>query len=372
MPAIRKILITTPWFSPAFRAGGPVQSVINMVNNFKNDVAYYILTGNTDLNGEELNVKEDEWIGYNDITRVMYLRKDKRSKKIIAEVEKIQPDSIFIIGVYDWCFNVVPLYFIKNKRKIISARGMLMPGALRQKPLKKKMYFLGWKLFGLQKKGSFHATSEAEAAAITDMFGRDAKIQVAANYPRFFSLLPGEQKRAGVLNLASIALISPMKNHALVLEALLQCKMNIVYDIYGPVKDAGYFEICKKLIAQMPANVQVTIHGEILPDAVESSLAACHVFIQPSKSENYAHAIIEALSAGRPVITSRFTSWNDLAETRAGMNVELNTAAILFAIEKFALMTGPEFAEWQQGAFYYSRKAVNIKAIHRQYEKLFF
>ena len=46
-----KIFITIPWFLPAFRAGGPIQSIANLVKEFNEDVEYFIFCGDTDLNG---------------------------------------------------------------------------------------------------------------------------------------------------------------------------------------------------------------------------------------------------------------------------------------------------------------------------------
>jgi hypothetical protein len=60
--ASKKIFITIPWFLPAFRAGGPIQSVANLVKEFREGVEYFIFCGDTDLNSSGLdNVETDEW-----------------------------------------------------------------------------------------------------------------------------------------------------------------------------------------------------------------------------------------------------------------------------------------------------------------------
>ena len=53
-------------------------------------------------------------------------------------------------------------------------------------------------------------------------------------------------------------------------------------------------------------------------------LQAAQVFILPSKSGNFGHAIYEALSGGRPVITSHHTPCNELQESKAGINVSID------------------------------------------------
>ena len=37
--APKKIFITIPWFLPAFRAGGPIQSVANLVKEYEDGVS---------------------------------------------------------------------------------------------------------------------------------------------------------------------------------------------------------------------------------------------------------------------------------------------------------------------------------------------
>ncbi len=122
----------------------------------------------------------------------------------------------------------------------------------------------------------------------------------------------------------------------------------------------------------MPANITVNYHGDIAPDKIVDALAGNHVFILPSKSENFGHAIYEALSAGRPVITSYATPWNNLEMAKAGMNVSTDDIIdIVNAIEFFAGMGQEELEEWSGGARKYAEGTVDVEAIKRQYEEMF-
>jgi len=97
-----------------------------------------------------------------------------------------------------------------------------------------------------------------------------------------------------------------------------------------------------------------------------------HVFILPSKSENYGHAIIEALSAGRPVITSHATPWNNLETAKAGMNVSTDDIIDLVnAIDNFVGMGKEELEEWSVGAAGYAMKSVDVEKTRKEYEMMF-
>jgi len=316
-----KIFITIPWFLPAFRAGGPVQSIANLVKEFNEEVEYFIFCGDTDLNGAELeNITTGEWVRYNDHAWVWYSEPVKISDTMVKQVEIIKPGILYIIGIFSWHFNIVPLLFCKAPKKILSTRGMLHPGALSQKKWKKKIYLQLFKLLEYHHKVLFHATDEEEHKYIRKYFGEAATIFTAGNFPNKMTVLPVAPKEPGFLKLTSIALISPMKNILVVLQALEKLEANIQYDIYGPVKDKEYWERCKEKMKILRSNIRVNYHKEIEPQRVKEVLLDTHVFILPSKSENFGHAIYEALSAGRPVITSRNTPWNQLRESGAGIN----------------------------------------------------
>ncbi|MGN6605074.1 MAG: glycosyltransferase [Ginsengibacter sp.] len=371
---MKKIFITIPWFVPAFRAGGPVQSMDNLVKEFNEGVEYYVYCGDTDLNGAELeNITTNAWVPYNEWTKVWYARPEKRSETLLKLVEKIQPDILFIIGIFSWHFNIVPVIYCKSQRKILSTRGMLHPGALSQKKWKKKIFLELFKMLDYPFKVDFHATDEEEAGFIRSYFGEPAKVFVAKNFPTKVGLLPMPEKEPGQLKMATVAIISPMKNILLVLEALQNMTDNIEYDIYGPIKDEDYWDLCKEQMRKLPRNISVLYHKEIEPSKVKEVLQETHVFVLPSKSENFGHALYEALSAGRPLITSFTTPWKGLLEAKAGLNVSENdVAALENAIHFFAQMSGEELQKWSEAAHAYAERKVDVEEIRGEYGSLFF
>jgi glycosyltransferase involved in cell wall biosynthesis len=368
-----KIFITIPWFLPAFRAGGPVQSVANLVSEFNEGVEYLIFCGDVDLNGAGLqNIAANQWTQFNDHTRVWYAGPEKISDTLVKLVEKEKPDLLFIIGMFSWHYNIVPLMFCKGTKKILSTRGMLHPGALAQKKWKKRVYLQLFKLLEYQYKVSFHATDEEEAGFIRKFFGEVAKIFVAGNFPNKISPLPVAPKEKGRLTLVTIALISPMKNIRLVLEALGSVTADVQYDIYGPLKDEEYWETCSEKIKLLPGNVKVTYKNALEPANIRNALGESHVFILPSKSENFGHALYEALSAGRPVITSHFTPWKNLKEQFAGLNVAIdNREELSRTISFFAEMDQTEMEKWSRGATHYADSAIDSEKILEDHRVMF-
>lgn len=371
-PIKKKIFITIPWFLPAFRAGGPIRSIANLVDQF-DTVEYWIFTSDHDVTGIGLaNVDTGQWTDYNAHTKVWYAKKGRTSQQLTRQVEIIQPDVIFMVGLYSWYFTMVPLLFCKAPGKILSVRGMLHPGALGQKNSKKKLYIRALKLFGLHNKVWFHATDAEEKAYIQDQFGQKARVEIAGNIPIQSSFTSINPKVRGELKLVTLALISPMKNILAVLKALRIVKARVSYEIYGAIKHDEYWEQCRAEIRRLPDHIAVDYKGVIPFTLTGSALISNHVFIMPSESENFGHAIYESLGCGRPVITSLNTPWNHLRERCAGINVDpKDTNQIAEAINYFAMMDEETLEVWSKNAVDYSNEKFDLQKTLKDYERMF-
>ena len=248
-----KLLICYSYFLPAFKAGGPIQSIANLIRNLQEDFDIYVMTSNLEFGCDDLlTVPPNEWVDFEqNKAKVMYLSPENQSFFFIKKMlQQVQPDKIFVNGVYSLPFTWIPALLYPAKT-IIHVRGMMHPGALNQKSLKKRLFLAGVKSLGIHLKVTFCVSDEKEAQFTKAVFGEKVKVQIAQNFPASFEALPALQKEVGEIKLVSIALISPMKNHALVLEALQQVKSKVVWDIYGPIKDQKYWEQCKKIILSL-------------------------------------------------------------------------------------------------------------------------
>lgn len=367
-----KILITIPWFLPAYRAGGPIRSIANLVDNYKN-AEFYIFTGDTDITGAALEgVETGKWLAWNDHTYIWYADHDKISHELTGQAARLKPDIIFITGLYSWHFSIVPLLFCRAPKKIISVRGMLHPGALAQKKWKKKIFLTIFKLLEYNHRVFFHATDEDEMQYIKLSLGEVARVYIAGNFPTRIGKQPTLEKISGSLKLATIALISPMKNILKVLDELRNVDGKVEYNIYGSIRDEDYWDECKKVIAELPANISVSYHQSVSPDQVASVLAEHHVMILPSESENFGHAIYESLSAGRPVITSLATPFNGLKAAKAGVNVDPGQVySIRDAVQFFVGMKESEWSKWSAGAHQYGEAYFNSDRLLSEYREMF-
>lgn len=374
----KRVLVFYDHFYPAYKAGGPVQSIVNLVRNLHEEYEFGIVCKPHELNDRALltGIHMNQWTNWERKAQVYYWSYGWSNRAALKQlIHEFHPDIVFINGIYSPFFNILPLiYSLQLKLKVVlSARGMLHEGALAQKGLKKKLFFSLFKFFKTEQKLTWHATDQKEAHIIQSYFGSGCKIAVAGNYPNKVTAADPPVKQEGSLILGTIALISPMKNHAAVLEVLKLAKGDITWHVFGPVKDEAYWTKCKAQIKTLPGNIRVVEHGEVNPLQIPKALAAIQVFILPSESENFGHAIVEALSAGRPVITTDTTPFKQLQEAGAGYTIRYTHLQedMAAAVSFFAAMSNETYQQYQQQAKTYISNRLSADELKQQYAYLF-
>ena len=377
-----KIFIIYDHFLPAWKAGGPIRSIAQLIDQMSDEFTFYVLTSAYDHREEDIlyNIQKDEWSNWKNQASVYYQTNRKPSiSQISSIIKEIQPDIIFINGLFSPVYNIKALIaaqrFLRqchNAKIILSPRGMLHTGALSQKKLKKNMFLYIFNLIGLYKNIIWHATDEKEVHFIRNKF-INSQIELAGNFPKISAPLISPYKNKGELSLGTLALISPMKNHLEILTALVSVQYKVVWHIFGPIKDQDYWDLCNEVNKQLPDNIEVVYHGAIPPAQVSTALEKIQVFILPSKSENFGHAIFEALSAGKPVITTNTTPFTDLNQKKAGYTLSIHNlqSQLIQTIHDFAQMDQETFSQYQKNAIQYANRFINVEKLKIQYRTMF-
>ena len=112
----------------------------------------------------------------------------------------------------------------------------------------------------------------------------------------------------------------------------------IYLDIYGYIYDEKYFQKCKKYFHVLKKkNIILKYCGHINPTNKKKVFSKYLVLIHPSKNENFGHVIIEALSFGLNVITSKNTFFSDLNKNNCGFNINFSDKNYLFKVLNYYL-----------------------------------
>ncbi len=384
LSAIKKtILIFYDYFLPGFKAGGPVQSLANLIIALQDEYQFFVITSAYDLGAvvPYATIQTNQWnsllIGDNKIQT--WYADSKINYTAYAEIIKsIETDFVFFNCMYSYRFFLYPLL---NKKKlfkghtkfIISPRGILQPGSLAVKSGKKKVYLFLLKQIMLLRNCSWHATGMEEVVAIQKHFGKKASIQNLSNIPKVpLATLQISNKQENILRLVHLSLIAPVKNIKTLIQILAVCKQNILLDIYGPVKDEKYWQDCKHALLLLPANIIVAYKGDLQPNNVQQTLQEYDSLISLTTGENFGHALFESLSVGRPIITSYFTPWNNLEEQHAGWNVDINDKkSIADLLDGLAAKPNEEWQLYCKRAHQLAVKYFEEQNFEEEYRKLF-
>jgi glycosyltransferase involved in cell wall biosynthesis len=354
MSGTERVLIFIDHFLPGYKAGGPVRSIANMIQHLKGRYEFRVITSDREYMEETPyeGIPKNEWV-HGDPCPILYATPSAQNGKMWRKlIREWGPDTVYTNGIYSYRFSILPLLALRGMserpRTVLAPRGMLAPGAMSVKPLKKRAFLKLARILGLFRGIVLHATTDQEAREVRRWIGT-RELHVVSNLPPAVkpSEDPGVEKEAGRLDLISIARIAPEKNTLGLLESLAESDLaGIRLDLYGPVYDEGYWEKCERAIERMPEGIEVRHRSGISPERAADEIRAHHAFVLLTKGENFGHAILEALLAGRPVILSDRTPWQDVEEKGVGELLTLeDKKGHQEVLKRFRDLSSDEFQE---------------------------
>ena len=376
------ILIFIDWYLPGYKAGGPVRSMANLVDHLEDEVEFLIVTRNTDYMSDKPypDISPDRWTDYGKNARVHYISKNNLSIKNLKEIVRKTPhDLLYINGFFSFYFSILPVWLgkkISRKPVILAPRGMLGSGAISVKPFRKRIFLVLVRLLKIYRPVFFHATNPQEVTDIQYRIDKKVKITVAPNLPGRIQdsrFKIQEKKDPGKLKLVSVARIAPEKNTLYAIERLTEeYNGQITFDLYGTIYNKSYFEKCKASSRQPATGSQINFKGPIHPDEIYNTLTEYDFLFMPSRGENFGHIILEAMTAGLPVIISNRTPWRNLEENGVGWDIALdNQLRFHEIIQKCVDMSQEEYVELSKAAFNFANDYMNNPEIIEASKQLF-
>ncbi len=343
-----KVLITIDWYYPAYRAGGPVTSVFNLVNALKDEFDFWVLTSNKDYGNVDLAVPVNTWVNIAERHHVFYA---SSLSAYLGQLKSVDFDVLVVNGIYSWKFSVLPVLLWRSYGKIIFPRGMLSQHSLSLKSHRKKIFLFLAKMLTFYKNTCFVASSAAEQEEIKRIFpGKNVfMLENFVTLPEFHYPI---EKKKGILRLFSLGRLSPVKNYEFAMEVMSRIiRGKIIWDIYGGVENEDYFRKLKNKAAYMPASVDINFKGNVSPDELPKTISQYHFLFLPTRGENFGHAIYETLAAARPVIISNRTPWSQIPQKKAIWDYPLEIEPFVDAIYKAMDMSQENFNELCYAAF---------------------
>ena len=303
---MNKILVLSPWFVPAWEAGGTAVAAYNTAKILK-DLGYEVLVYTTRENGRKKLVNSG--LGYvGDIPTVYFnysslLKGSAWSPSMLYRlIRTIRGFDVVHINGVRTAYELVVL--ILKQTGFFKGEIIITPhAALRRDWLSSigntfLSNYYTTKISRLYSKCTLHFLSQQE------MIDSPVLAKKAVVIPNFIERVQVEElkttKRGSFL---MICRVHPQKNIVRAIELISQ-EENSILDIYGPIGDITYYRALKKIIEERRLVNRVRFMGVIENTRLGEIFSDYYAFILSSDVEGVSMSLLEASSAGIPTLYS--------------------------------------------------------------------
>lgn len=372
------VLILVDWFTPGFRAGGPIRSVSNLVESMQSNFNFFIITSNKDLGAvSPYDVEPNVWLTVEQF-KVYYSDEAPRIAFIKATIQDKNINAVYFNSLFSKDYTIVPLKGLKRlencPRLILAPRGMLSSKALGIKRIKKSIFLLLAKWTGLYDGITWHATSTDESIDIKNKFKKSAVVEAPNLGVLQKKVINVGAKISKVIHIISISRISRIKNIHLILESLekIPHDRRINYTHVGPIEDVEYWQECLLLKNRLSKNVSFRYAGEKSHVEISQILMESHLLMLLSDSENFGHVVLEAFAHGVPCIVSNGTPWKNLSQRKIGFNLPIEDIHEISAKMTYLCdMAAVDFEQWSVAARKFAEEQIGNEMNLKNYLRLF-
>ena len=375
------VIIFINTYLPGVKSGGPIRSIVNLIEHLGRQIDFKIITSDRDLGDANAysNIAIDDWNIVGNASVFFMSPKYQNMKNMLRILKETPHDIIYINSFFNFRFSII--LFVMRKLKLftspilIAPRGEFMDGAINIKRLKKKIFLFVSYLIGLYDSCTWQASNNMEADFIKKCkFLRIKKLIIVSNLPSvaYNNIAEHSEKRTNFLRICYIARISEKKNLYFIFEILNKVKHNIIFDIYGPIGNVSYWNKCQTIINQMSKNISISYKGIIDHSIVVETIKKYDLFFMPTYGENFGHSIIEAMLAGTPVLISNTTPWRDLASAGVGWDKSLDKPqGFLDVINQLVPMTEDDYFPLRKKVFIYAENYTLDKGLIQKHLNMF-
>lgn len=225
--------------------------------------------------------------------------------------------SPFLHAAVKWAqFNNIPY--------IVSPHGMLTPWALRQKSMKKLLALVAYQYRDLNAAALLHVTANNELSDVRRLYLNNSVVVAPLGVSLPAKAIPPRQNHPKIV--LFVSRIHPKKRLFELVDAwALLKKQQWVLDkwrfvIAGPDQNGHAAQVLARARTE-GVEQDFDMIGPIYGKQKNDLYAKADLFVLPTHSENFGVVIIEALSQGCPVITTKGAPWSELLGRSVSSNV---------------------------------------------------
>ena len=251
--------------------------------------------------------------------------------KLHRNFKRDNPNIIHIHGTWSLITFLSCVYgFFCNIPYVIHPHGMLSTWSFGHKYIKKKVAYLLYQKWCLKNSKLIFLTSLSEYEDLCKLKLNLNCIVVEQGVrfssPTYVSKLALDSLR--IRNVLFLSRLHPVKGIYELLEAWkILSPSNWVLQIAGPNEG----DTLGKILAYIKLHgldSSVKVLGPAYSLLRNELFKSADLFVLPSHSENFGIVVLEALSFGVPVITTKNTPWSDLESNNCGWWIDMNVHAL--------------------------------------------
>lgn len=253
-------------------------------------------------------------------------------------------DVAHIHGLWDpWLHRVVVLLRKSGVPFVWSPHGMLTAWAFNFKWWKKLPAWWLWQKCDVARASLIHVTADQEIEDVrrVHLHNRVAVVPLGVDS----SLYLEKDKTISSRRILFVGRVHPIKGLPVLLKAFADVdaagwRIRIV----GPDQD-GHLAELQNLAKELGIAERIDFVGPRFDVDLRKEFQYADLFVLPSHSENFGSVVLEALSAGTPVIASRGTPWKELETYGCGIWAEAGEAGLSRALRLMISKTDDERRE---------------------------
>ena len=276
-----------------------------------------------------------QWPDFHDPYPVRHTEMLVSVDEVIRDFPNANWDVVHINGVWNPPYHRIAAVATKNHVPIVwSPHGSLTKWALAHKRFKK---FVAWHLYqkrDLRLASRIHVTAQDEMSDMRRLGLKNEVVVVPLGVDLCFgdeeiSRIKTSKKTRKVLFLSRV---HPKKGIDNLIRAWAEIKNKTPeltsgwsVEIAGECNCDGYLDYLRTLAVKCGVEKECSFVGALYGEAKGKAYAESELFVLPSYSENFGSVVVEALSNGTPVITTKGTPWEELTANGCGWWIDIGT-----------------------------------------------
>jgi glycosyltransferase involved in cell wall biosynthesis len=258
----------------------------------------------------------------------------RAAKKLIRDT-----DIILLHGFYLFS-TLIGIYYSKTKTIFIMPHGSLEKYQEQKRRLSKSIFRILFRKLLNGRKINFLVASKSEADSILNIFPSEKVSVVGLGINNYSLNSDTDYEIHDPVVLYCLSRITKKKRIDLCIQAISELnktKKKFRLDIFGSGEVKLEFNL-KKLTKDLNLENYVKFRN-FLDEASKSNVfSELDIFLLPSENENFAIAVAESISAGKPVIVSRHVAMHEFVDLhKTGLTINsLDVQEIINAINKIS------------------------------------